>query len=142
MDSKSGRENADKSKASDSTTTIGNDKDIQSAVEQSTTPSSKQSKVKSKSKRSKDANVADDSSTTSSSSGSSGNDGATGQLNTTQLEAVLKNNPALKSELEGLDAEKLREKMKGMGIEDLLTGTVRVLLIFNIVLFCGRVFFF
>lgn len=135
MAGKTENESADESKASDSSITIGNDKDTQAAVEQSTVQSSKQSKVASNPKRSKDADVVEGSSTTTSSSSSSsdggggggnGSNGGTGQLNAAQLEAVLKNNPALKSELGGLDEEKLREKMKGMGIEDLLTGTVRV----------------
>lgn len=140
MAGKTEHESADESKASDSSTTIGNDKDTQAAVEQSTVQSSKQSKVAPNPERSKYADVGEDSSTTTSSSSSSsgggkgGNEskGGTGQLNAAQLEAVLKNNPALKAELGGLDEEKLREKMKGMGIEDLLTGTVRVLSPFDI----------
>ena len=134
MVSKSEHESADESKASDSSTTIGNDKETQPTA-QSTAQSSKNSKIKSKSKKFKGTGAVDESSTTTSASTSTGSESngrtGTGQLNATQLEAVLKNNPALKSELGDLDAEKLKEKMKGMGIEDLLTGTVRALLKFS-----------
>ena len=85
---------------------------------------------KSKSKSKAKATEGESDGSNAAANGSSSGDGVGGQLNAGQLEAVLKNNPALKSELADLDEGKLREVMKKMNMEDLLTGTVGKIYLF------------
>lgn len=53
-----------------------------------------------------------------------GQEGSSGQLSGEQLQMLLKDNPALKAEVQGMDPNKAAEMMKKLSVSDILTGMV------------------